>query len=73
MDSMVTTALIIEREVNDAHGIRDAGASDKKRGSQASSSGSRKKQRTLFHGGFMVGAATNRAKARSGLPFRLDR
>ena len=46
MDSMVSTALIIEREVDDARSIRNAGASDNKRGSQASSSGSGKKQRT---------------------------
>ena len=45
MDSMVSTAF--EREVDDARSIRDAGASDKKRGSQASSSSSRKKQRTF--------------------------
>ena len=52
MDSVVSTALIIEREVDDARSIRDAGASDKKRGSQASSSGSRKKQRTSIPRGF---------------------
>ena len=52
MDSMVSTTLIIEREVNDAPSIRDAGASDKKRGSQASSSGSGKKQRTYVPRGF---------------------
>ena len=46
MDSMVSTTLIIERGVDDARSIREAGASDKKRGSQASSSSSRKKQRT---------------------------
>ena len=47
MDSMVSIALIIERGVDDARSIQDVGASDKKRrGSQASSSGSRKKQRT---------------------------
>ena len=34
MDSMVSTTLIIEREVDDARSIRDAGASNKKRGSQ---------------------------------------
>ena len=45
MDSMVSTTLIIKREVDDARSIRDAGASNKKRGSQASSSGSGKKQR----------------------------
>ena len=32
MDSLVSTTLIIQREVNDARNIRDAGASDKKRG-----------------------------------------
>ena len=40
---MVSTALIIEQEVDDARSIRDASASDKKRGSQASSSSSGKK------------------------------
>ena len=43
---MVSTALIIEREVDDARSIWDAGVSDKKKGNQASSSGSKKKQRT---------------------------
>ena len=52
MNLMVSTTLIIEREVDDAHNIRDAGASDKKRGSQASSSGSGKKQRTFVPRGF---------------------
>ena len=52
MDSMVSPTLIIEREVDDAGSIRDASASDKKRGSQASSSGSRKKQRTSVPRGF---------------------
>ena len=46
MDSMVSTTLIIEREVDDARSIRDTGASDKKRGSQVFSSGSGKKKRT---------------------------
>ena len=54
MDLMVSTALIIEREVDDARSIRDAGASNKKRGSQAFSSGSGKKQRTSVPGGFQV-------------------
>ena len=40
---MVSTTLIIEREVEDTRSIRDAGASDKKRRSEASSSGSGKK------------------------------
>ena len=52
LDSMVSTALIIEREVDDTRSIRDVGASDKKRGSQASSSGSGKKQRTSVPRGF---------------------
>ena len=52
MDSMVSTTLIIEREVDDTRSIRDAGASDKKRGSQASSLGSGKKQRTSIQRGF---------------------
>ena len=48
MDSMVSTALIIEQEVNDARSIRDVSAIDKKRGSQASSSILGKKQRTYI-------------------------
>ena len=52
MDSMVSTALIIEREVVDARSIRDTGVCNKKRGSQASSSGSRNKQRTSVPRGF---------------------
>ena len=51
-DSMVSTALIIDQELNDARSIRDASASDKKRGSQASSSSSGKKQRTSVPRGF---------------------
>ena len=46
MDLMVNTALRIEREIDDARRIQDASASDKKRGSQVSSSGSGKKLRT---------------------------
>ena len=46
MDSMVSKALIIEREIDDACSIRDAGVSDKKMGSQVFSSGLGKKQRT---------------------------
>ena len=52
MDSMVSTTLIIEREIDDTRSIRDAGASDTKRGSQASSSGSGKKQRISVPRGF---------------------
>ena len=52
MDSMVSIALFIEREVDDARSIREAGVSDKKRGSQASSSSSGKKKRTSVPRGF---------------------
>ena len=44
MDSMVGTALTIEREIEDAQSTRDAGASGKRKESQSSSS-SGKKQR----------------------------
>ena len=73
MDSMVSTTLIIEREVDDARSIRDAGASDKKRGCQASSQAQERSKGLLFHEGFRGGVGSNRAKARSGLPVRLGR
>ena len=44
MDSMVGTALTIEREIEDARSTRDAGVSSKRKESQSSSS-SGKKQR----------------------------
>ena len=44
MDSMVRTALTIEREIEDARSTRDAGVSSKRKESQSSSS-SGKKQR----------------------------
>ena len=37
MDSMVGTALTIEREIEDARGIRDTSASGKRKGDQPSS------------------------------------
>ena len=46
MDSMVRTTMAIEREVDDAWSIRDAGTSDKRKESQLSSSSSENKQRT---------------------------
>ena len=45
MDSMVNTAMVIERENDDARSIGDVGASEKRKKDQPSSS-SRKKQRT---------------------------
>ena len=47
MDSIVSTTLIIEREVDGARSIRDAGSSDKKRGRQDFSSSSGNKQWTF--------------------------
>ena len=51
MDSMVGTALTIEREIEDARSTRDAGASSKRKESQSSSS-SGKKQRASSSRGF---------------------
>ena len=51
MDSMVRTALTIEREIEDARSIRDVGVSSKRKQSQSSSS-SGKKQRTSSSRGF---------------------
>ena len=51
MDSMVKTALAIEREIDDARNIRDTGAGDKRKEGQPSSS-SGKKQRTSVPRGF---------------------
>ena len=38
MESMVRTTMAAEREIDDARSIRDAGASDKRKKSQSSSS-----------------------------------
>ena len=46
MELMFMTTMTIEREVDDARSIRDAGASDKRKESQLFSSSSRNKQRT---------------------------
>ena len=42
MDSMVRTTMAIEREIEDARSIRDAGASDKRKESQPYSSSGNK-------------------------------
>ena len=52
MDLMVRIAMTIEREVDDAQRIRDAGASDKRKESWLSSSSLGKKQRTSTPRGF---------------------
>ena len=51
MDSMVETALTIEREIEDAWSTRDAGVSSKRKESQSSSS-SGKKQKASSSRGF---------------------
>ena len=51
MDFMVRIAMAIESEIDDARSIRDAGASEKKRENQSSSS-SGKTQRTSTSQGF---------------------
>ena len=52
MESMVKTAVAIEREVDDTRSIQDAGASVKRKESKPSSSSSGKKQRTYAPRGF---------------------
>ena len=47
MDFMVRTAMAIEREVEDAHSIRDAGASGKRRENQPSSSSGNKQKTSV--------------------------
>ena len=49
---LVKIAMTIEREVDDARSIRDAGFKDKRKKSRPSSSSSRKKQRTYAPQGF---------------------
>ena len=72
MDSMVRTALAIEREIDDARSIRDTGVGDKQKEGQPSSSSERSKG-LLFHEGFQDRAAVFKAKARSGLLASQDR
>ena len=52
MDLMVKTTMVIEREVDDAQNIQDAGVKDKRTKSQPSSSSSRKKHRSSTSQGF---------------------
>ena len=51
MDSMVRTVMAIEREIEDARSIRDAGTSGKRKESRSSSS-SGKKPKVSSSGGF---------------------
>ena len=50
MDSMVGTAMTIEREIEDARSTRDAGVSGKRKESQSSSSSGKKPRASSSHG-----------------------
>ena len=50
MDSMVRTALTIEREIGDARSTRDAGASSKRKDSQSSSSSGKRQRASSSRG-----------------------
>ena len=50
MDSMVMTTMTIEREIEDAWSIRDAGASGKRKESQSSSSSGKKPKASSSRG-----------------------
>ena len=49
MDSMVRTALAIEREIDDARSIRDMGAGDKRKEGQPSSSSGKRQKTSASH------------------------
>ena len=50
MDSMVGTALTIEREIEDARSTRDAGANSKRKDSQSSSSSGKRQRASSSRG-----------------------
>ena len=50
MDSMVGSAMTIEREIEDARSTRDAGVSSKRKESQSSSSSGNKQRASSSHG-----------------------
>ena len=50
MDSMVSTALIIEREIENARSIRDVGAGGKRKESRSSSSSGKKPKASSSRG-----------------------
>ena len=71
MDSMVRTAMAIEREIEDAHSIRASGTSEKRKEDQFSSS-LEKRQKTSSPRGFQgrgrgyQGQGQTRASSQSG-------
>ena len=50
MDFMVRTVMAIEREIDGARSIRDAGASEKRKGSHFSSSSGKKRRTSIPRG-----------------------
>ena len=72
MDYVVTTTMAIEREIEDARSIRDAGTSGKRKESQTSSSLG-KKPKASSSRGFQGQAAAIKAKARPRLLASLSR
>ena len=68
LDSMVRTAIVIEKEVDDAQNIRDVGVKDKKRETQPSFSNSGKRQRSSTPQGFQGQGHSYQAKARFDHP-----
>ena len=72
MESIVRTAMAIEREIEDARSIRDVDAGDKRKKSQPSSS-SGKNSKASSSQGFRDGATTIKAKARPGFLPSQDR
>ena len=64
MDSMVSTALIIEREIENARSIRDASAGGKRKESQSSSS-SGKKPKASSSRGFQSSGHHGQGQARA--------
>ena len=71
MDSMVRTAMAIERKIEDARSIRDTSASGKRKEDSLLLVWGRSK-RILFHEDFRDKAVAIRAKARLGLPISQD-
>ena len=72
MDSMVRTALAIEREIDDARNIRDTGAGDKRK--RVSLLRARERSKVLlFYEGFQDRVVAFKAKARSRILASQDR
>ena len=72
MDSMVRIAMAIERDIDDANIIRDAGASGKRKEGQLLLTRGRSRG-LLFHSGFKGKATTIKAKAKARLLARQGR